>query len=186
MARSNLTKEKIIEATIDLAGKIGLSNVSFPRLAEHFDIKAPSLYNHFKNMEEVRTSTSTYLQKELNNRLIHDMVGLNPAESLRAYANVYKAFSEEFSSVFELLNVVRQVENEELSNVFLENIRLIRRSLENFELDDEEIFHRSRMFRSLLHGYITLSQMGYFQGGEKPSKKETFEFMIDKFLEDLV
>ena len=44
MARIALTRDKIVQATIELAGKIGLSNVSFPRLAEYFGIKAPSLY----------------------------------------------------------------------------------------------------------------------------------------------
>ena len=53
MARIALTSDKIVQATIKLASEIGLSNVSFPRLAEYFGIKAPSLYNHFKNMEEV-------------------------------------------------------------------------------------------------------------------------------------
>lgn len=48
MARIALTRDKIVQATIELAGKIGLSNVSFPRLAEYFGIKAPSLYNHLK------------------------------------------------------------------------------------------------------------------------------------------
>lgn len=86
MARIALTRDKIVQATIELAGKIGLSNVSFPRLAEYFGIKAPSLYNHFKNMEEVRVATAVYLQKELNCELTHAMVGLTPLAALRAYA----------------------------------------------------------------------------------------------------
>ena len=39
MARIALTRDKIVQATIELAGKIGLSNVSFPRLAEYFGIR---------------------------------------------------------------------------------------------------------------------------------------------------
>lgn len=62
MARIALTRDKIVQATIKLASEID-SNVSFPRLAEYFGIKAPSLYNHFKNMEEVRVATAVYLQK---------------------------------------------------------------------------------------------------------------------------
>lgn len=89
MARIALTRDKIVQATIKLASEIGLSNVSFPRLAEYFGIKAPSLYNHFKNMEEVRVATAVYL-KELNHELTHAMVGLTPLAALRAYAESYK------------------------------------------------------------------------------------------------
>lgn len=107
MARIALTRDKIVQATIELAGKIGLSNVSFPRLAEYFGIKAPSLYNHFKNMEEVRVATAVYLQKELNYELTHAMVGLTPLAALRAYAESYKKFAEKYEAVYELINVPR-------------------------------------------------------------------------------
>ncbi|MDM5144872.1 hypothetical protein ICE98_01973 [Lactococcus lactis] len=114
MARIALTRDKIVQATIKLAGKIGLSNVSFPRLAEYFGIKAPSLYNHFKNMEEVRVATAVYLQKELNHELTHAMVGLTPLAALRAYAESYKRFAEKYEAVYELINVIHQTNNGEL------------------------------------------------------------------------
>lgn len=37
------------------------------------------------------------------------------------------------------------------------------------------------MFRSELHGFITLSQLGYFQKDEA-TKEESFEYMVEQFL----
>lgn len=182
MARIALTREKIVQATIDLANKTGLGNVSFPRLAEYFGIKAPSLYNHFKNMEEVRIATAVYLQRVLNHELTHAMVGLTPLDALRAYAESYKSFAEKHESVYELINVIHQTNNEELELLAKENIRLVRRSLENFELTEDEIFHVSRMFRSTLHGFITLTQLGYFRNSGSISKEESFKYMVDQLL----
>ena len=170
MARIALTRDKIVQATIELAGKIGLSNVSFPRLAEYFGIKAPSLYNHFKNMEEVRVATAVYLQKELNYELTHAMVGLTPLAALRAYAESYKRFAEKYEAVYELINVIHQTNNGEL---------------ENFHLSEEENFHISRMFRSTLHGFITLTQLGYFRQSGSISKEESFTYMVDHLLSHL-
>ena len=172
MARIALTRDKIVQATIELAGKIGLSNVSFPRLAEYFGIKAPSLYNHFKNMEEVRVATAVYLQKELNYELTHAM------ES-------YKRFAEKYEAVYELINVIHHTNNGELEYLAKENIRLVRRSLENFHLSEEENFHISRMFRSTLHGFITLTQLGYFRQSGSISKEESFTYMVDHLLSRL-
>ncbi|MCL2112435.1 TetR/AcrR family transcriptional regulator [Lactococcus protaetiae] len=185
MARIALTREKIVQATVELAGKIGLGNVSFPRLAEYFGIKAPSLYNHFKNMEEVRVATAVYLQRALNYELTHAMVGLNPLDALRAYAESYKKFAEQYESVYELVNVIHQTNNAELEFLAKENIRLVRRSLDNFNLTEDENFHISRMFRSTLHGFITLTQLGYFRNSGSISKEESFDYMVNQLLAPL-
>lgn len=185
MARIALNRDKIVQATIQLAGEIGLSNISFPRLAEFFGIKAPSLYNHFKNMEEVRVATAVFLQKELNYELTHAMVGLTPLAALQAYAVSYKKFAEKYEAVYELVNVIHQTNNEELETLARENIRLVRRSLENFELSEEENYHISRMFRSTLHGFITLTQLGYFRNSGSISKEESFKYMVHQLLAPL-
>lgn len=51
--KRNLTKEKIIEASFLLADEIGLNQITFQKIAEKLDIKYPSLYNHFANIEEL-------------------------------------------------------------------------------------------------------------------------------------
>lgn len=182
MTRIALTQEKIIHATIELAQKNGLNTVSFPRLAEHFGIKAPSLYNHFRNMEEVRIATAVYLEEILNHKLTQAMIGRTPTDALRAYAESYKEFSEEYAAVYELVNLIHQTNNTELTTLAKENIHLIRRSLENFDLQHDEILHQSRVFRSSLHGFVTLSQLGYFQNSEEISKESSFHYMVEQFL----
>ena len=52
--KRNLTKQKIIEVTFELADEIGLNKVTFQKIAEKLGIKYPSLYNHFKNMENLK------------------------------------------------------------------------------------------------------------------------------------
>ena len=53
--KRNLTKEKIIKAAFILADEIGINQLTFPKLAEKLDIKYPSLYNHFNNMDDLKT-----------------------------------------------------------------------------------------------------------------------------------
>ena len=185
MVRSALNQDKIVLATIDLAGKIGLENVSFPRLAEYFGIKSPSLYNHFKNMDEVRVATAVYLQKNLNHQLTQAMVSKMPLEALRSYSQVYKAFADEYAPVYELVNMIRQARTEELMELSRENIRLISRSLEAFDFSPEEVVHLGRTFRSGLHGFITLEQLGYFQKDEV-TKADSYVYMVELYLQRLV
>jgi hypothetical protein len=110
------------------------------------------------------------------------MIGRTPIEALRAYAECYKAFADEYAAVYELINLIHQTNNDELKHLASENIRLIRRSLENFDLPHNEILHKSRVFRASLHGFVTLSQLGYFQISEEVSKESSFDYMVEQFL----
>ncbi|GBG96822.1 TetR/AcrR family transcriptional regulator [Lactococcus termiticola] len=183
MPRAALTQEKIVQACIELSKEQGLEKVSFPRLAEYFSIKAPSLYNHFKNMGEVRLATAIQLQKELNQELTRAMIGKKPIAALETYALTYKSFAEKYSEVYDLLNIIHESDSPELEEIAIENIRLIRVTLENFKLTDEEIYHRSRLFRSSLHGFITLSRLGYFQ--KAYPAEDSFDYMLKQLLGDL-
>lgn len=184
MAKRDLTKEKIILATIDLANNIGIANVSFPRLAEYFQIKAPSLYNHFKNMMDVKIATSLYLQKILLKELTEQLTGLTAEDALRTYAVVYRNFAIRYTAVYELLNIVPQTNNDELTDINHRILGFVREILHDFSLTSDEIMHASRMFRSMLHGYITMNQLGYFQNKSLPSDK-SFYWMVDHFIDNL-
>lgn len=59
---NNERKIEIINATVALAAKHGLKNVSLTMVANAVGIKKPSLYNHFKSKEEIVTSAYEYLR----------------------------------------------------------------------------------------------------------------------------
>ena len=54
MAKRNLTKAKILESARNLAEELGVQQLTFQNLAVDLGIKHPSLYNHFKNIAEVK------------------------------------------------------------------------------------------------------------------------------------
>lgn len=184
MAKRDLSKEKIILATIEIANKIGINKVSFPRLAEYFDIKPPSLYNHFKNMDDVRIATAIYLENILFNRLSDNLIGLPPTEALNMYAHIYSNFATEYASVYELLNIVPRVDNDELSAVNHSIFNFISRIIANFGMPADDTIHASRMFRSILHGYITMNQLGYYRTLPQ-SSNDSFEWMVKQFIASL-
>lgn len=59
---NNDRKIEIINATVALAAKHGLKNVSLTMVANAVGIKKPSLYNHFKSKEQLITSAYEYLR----------------------------------------------------------------------------------------------------------------------------
>ena len=54
MGRGCVDKQLIIEEAAALANETGFSNVSLKLLSERLNIKAPSLYKHITNLEELK------------------------------------------------------------------------------------------------------------------------------------
>ena len=99
--KRNLTKAKILESARNLAEELGVQQLTFQNLAVDLGIKYPSLYNHFKNIAEVKNALVDLLIQELNDALRRALVGKSGAEAIRIYAETYQQFAFENSAVYE-------------------------------------------------------------------------------------
>ena len=62
-------KEEIIQATLMLASKNGIDNVSMSQIATQLGIKKPSLYNHFHSKDEIVKAMYDYLRIQAKEKL---------------------------------------------------------------------------------------------------------------------
>lgn len=60
MPRAGLTRDIVISKAAMLANDIGLQNVSMKTLADYLGIKTPSLYNHIRNLDELKEELMLY------------------------------------------------------------------------------------------------------------------------------
>lgn len=181
MKKRDLTKEKIVLTFIELAKTIGIDNVSFPRVAEALEIKPPSLYNHFNNINDLKIHTAIYLQEQLKQELMSKLIGKTKKDALKSYALVYYEFAKEYTHVYELLNTIKIYDNDQLLAIGKDNILIISTIIETFGLKPIDVLVASRTFRSILHGYISLSQLGYFPQTDI-SIDDSFDLIIDNFI----
>ncbi len=63
--RMKTTKQKIFDSAIDLFSKKGFSGVSIREIARSVGIKESSLYNHFKNKDDILAKIFDYFQVEM-------------------------------------------------------------------------------------------------------------------------
>jgi AcrR family transcriptional regulator len=59
------TKQKIFDIAVDLFSKKGFSGVSVREIAKNVGIKESSLYNHFKNKDDILAKIFDYFQTEM-------------------------------------------------------------------------------------------------------------------------
>lgn len=180
MQKRNLTKEKIIEVAFSLADEIGLNQVTFQKIAEKLDIKYPSLYNHFSNMDSLKIEMTVYILNKLNLRLMQRLIGKSGEDAIREFAYVYREFASENKAAYGLFMNVPSTEDEEVYRLRKETSGIIRQVLNFYIKDGTELIHKSRALRSLLHGFVSMSFLGYFHGDA--NLEDSFRLMIDDFI----
>ncbi|WP_180954096.1 TetR/AcrR family transcriptional regulator [Bacillus sp. M6-12] len=62
--KTNVTKDKILDAAIDLFSQKGFSGVSIREITKEVGIKESSLYNHYKNKDEILEQILSAFRKE--------------------------------------------------------------------------------------------------------------------------
>lgn len=58
-----MTKQEIIEVTLDLACEKGLGRISMQQIADRANLKKSSLYSHFKSKEEIIEGLYVYIRE---------------------------------------------------------------------------------------------------------------------------
>ncbi|AQS11180.1 tetracycline repressor protein class B from transposon Tn10 [Clostridium saccharobutylicum] len=181
--KRNLTKERIIEAAFLLADEIGLNQITFQKLAKELDIKYPSLYNHFANMDDLKIKMTISLLNDLNSNLMQRLIGKSGEDAIKEFAYAYRDFAFKNKTGYGLYVNVPSTKDEEVKNLSKQTSSIIHKILEYYSIDNTFVIHKSRAFRSLLHGFVSLSSHGYFQN--PVNLEDSFKFMIDDFISSI-
>ncbi len=178
--KRNLTKEKIIQTAFSLADEIGLNQITYQKIAEKLNIKYPSLYNHFTNIEELKIKMTIYFLNNLNSKLMERLICKNGEEAIREFSYVYRDFAFENKTGYRLYVNIPSTEDDEVKRLAKETSDIIHKVLDYYSKDKTFVVHKSRALRSLLHGFVSLSSHGYFQN--PVNLEESFKLMIDDFI----
>lgn len=180
--KRNLSRDKIKACAFAVANEVGIQNLTFPKIAERLDIKYPSLYNHYQNVEELQIDMATTLYQRLNDELMRALIGKSKGEAVMTYALVYKQFVLKYHGAYDLLALLHSFDNEDLYHKVLEHGTILKQILEGFGLSEQTIINKSRALRSMVHGYISLSMLGFLQHDKKVNPTESYRVMITDFI----
>ncbi|WP_223196431.1 TetR/AcrR family transcriptional regulator [Listeria fleischmannii] len=173
LKKRNITQEKIFQAAILVIETEGLENLSFPLIAQKLEIKTPSMYNHFKNKQDLKGALSLYLYDHLNTIMQKKLVGISGEEAITIFTMTIFDFAFTYPNTYPLLQEVTEVTKERNSMALYSNT--LRSLLKDFASSDEDLLFKHRAVRSMLHGYISLKLKGFFKRGESDNPYTDFE-----------
>ena len=163
MARQGLTRADIIEAAIEMIESEGLHSFSLRELAGRLHIKAASLYNHIRSSDELHTEIGYYAISELKKAQLAAIAGKERSEAIESLADAYYLFGKERPEIYKVILSLPMVKNDAIHNAGFDIVEPIMTAMAGYHLTREQMMHLQRVFRSIMHGFISQEEAGCFR-----------------------
>lgn len=159
---------------------------SLARLAEHFGVRKPSLYNHVSGLEDLRRELALTGLRELGRSLYRAAAGRSGDEGLFALAQAYRAFVKERPGLYAATVKSYRLyapDDPELEAAEREVIEPVFAVLSSCGVRGEEAVHAARGLRSIAHGFATLETAEGF--GIELEPDDSFHKLVRAFADGL-
>lgn len=206
MARTGLPYELIMNTALQLVEEKGFDKFSLHDLAKALGIKTPSLYNHFSGIKQLQKELALKIEQDLYHQSTQAMKENAPDDMVRTLAHTQLEYAKQHPHLYQVIlalptiekngltkdipskydtnnsSSVKSVETaQSLENAAWHSVEPIRIALNQYQLSEADSIHLNRMFRSMIHGYISLAAAGYL-AHQKYSTLESFDATVEYFI----
>ncbi|MCJ1996411.1 TetR/AcrR family transcriptional regulator [Lactococcus piscium] len=154
--KKKIDNEKIIHATIALATKQGLLNVSLNGIAANLGIKTPSLYNHISGIEDLYGQLGIYSLDLLEKEVVQSVLGFSKHDALIRIANTYVTFAIQNPVLYHAIENPYLKNSQDISKAKEAIVLIIQSVLKVYNFTIEKEIKIIRVLRSYLHGFASL------------------------------
>lgn len=162
-AQKGLKRDTIVAQALELIAERGRPEISMRELAERLQIKTPSLYNHVKSLDDLLTSASECAAARMKELLFSAKQGKYADAAVYAVADAYRRFAKEQKGLYRLVMSSSGRMAEDGHPVAEAMVAPLVDLLSAYALDAERAIHWQRVLRSIMHGFVSLEEAGFFQ-----------------------
>lgn len=182
MARKGLNKEKIVDEALAMIQEEGFERFSLHRLAARLGVKTASLYNHIDNIDQIGIALGEHSIRQLRAQMDEATGQITDApDRLMQIAIAYRDFAHESPELYKIVLNLPALHGKALIRTILDPMQT---ALKPFIADEQERIAVLRSFRSMIHGFVSLEALGYF---ENPSASIEYSYknMISNFIKSI-
>lgn len=185
MKGKGLTMDVIVDAATALVQEKGYNNFSVRELALRLEVKAASLYNHVKSIDDINSEVGKLAAGRLNSALERATDGVERDRAIEALAYEYRSFVKNNYELYRaIIGLPALDQGGSLSDVGRDSINVIRNVVSQYEIPTDEAVHFSRCLRGVLHGFASLEMAGYYTGRKRNiPADDSFQFMVRGYIE---
>jgi AcrR family transcriptional regulator len=174
--RAGLSEDRVVEEAENLADE-GAA-VTLVELARRLGVQVPSLYKHVSGSDELHRLMSIRAKNEFADVLTRAAVGKSGADALAALAVAYRNWATQHPGRY--ATTLRAPDAADPADLDASGraIQVIFDALGGYGLVDKDLVDATRIIRSSLHGFVTLTAAGAFA---LPDLDQSFARMVAMF-----
>jgi len=180
MGRIGKDKSEIITCAMKIMSKKGLSSLRLSDVAESMEMKTPSLYNHFKGLEDLIRAVQLRTNELLYEYMAEASKDLKGKEAFKALCHAYRNFFKKHTGIYETMTIAIHATDKELLQATFKPVDLVTKILKSVKMDADFGVHIMRFIRCSLHGFVSLESKGNMI--LKTSADESFEVLVDMLI----
>ena len=175
--KTRLDRTALLDAAAALAEETGIENLTLSRLAARLGIKTPSLYNHISGIGDLLAGLAGLGLQRLGEALRNAAVGKSGEDALRAVAAEFRNFAKTNPELYRAVMKLPGLKGDGLQEQVDALVRILNAVLEPYHYREEDAMHIIRIWKSALHGFISLESAGFFK--KQYDIEESFGRMVD-------
>lgn len=110
--------------------------------------------------------------------------GWHGEEAVRFLAETYRSFAKEHRELYWLIMNMAAKDSRVLDDAAVLFTDPIKKVLEDFNLKEEESIHYRRLFRAIVHGFVSQEEQGFFS--HYPAEVDgSFHFAVQCYIDSL-
>lgn len=181
--RAKIDLAVILLKATQLIDEHGLEQLSLGVLAKELQIRPPSLYNHVNGLNELKQKLAIHGTRKLYETMLQAAAGRSGDDAINALSDAYIQFVRNHPGLYEATSRFPDSEDKELQEAQESIVRLAIQVLQVYNLEEEQAIHMVRGFRSILHGFASIEQMGGF--GLPYDTDRSLSILINTFIKGL-
>lgn len=158
--RRTLTREKVVAAALEIVEELGWEQLTMSTLSARLGIVAASLYNHVRNLDDVRAAVQVRAMTELGLHLREVAMGRSGTDGLRALIDAHRTWAVEHPRLYRALTTA-PVDRDALLGAALDANVALRSMLASCGVPESESLEVAISMFAALHGFATLEGSGF-------------------------
>ncbi|MDV7241070.1 MULTISPECIES: TetR/AcrR family transcriptional regulator [Rhodococcus] len=153
--RRTLTREKVVDAAIDIIDELGWDPLSMTSLSARLEVVTASLYNHVRNLDDVRGAVQVRTMAELGAHLRETAMGRTGVDGLRALVDAHRAWATEHPHRYRTLTT-SPVDRDAFISAALDANMALRTMLKSCGVPPEDTLDAAVSIFAAMHGFVML------------------------------
>lgn len=145
-----------------MADEVGLANLTLTAIAPRLGVRMPSLYKHVASVGALKRLVAIAATREMADVFARAAAGKSEAGALAAIAGAWREWANTHPGRYAATVHAPARDDAEHTAAADDVLQIVLAALAGYTLRGDDAIDAARVFRSTLHGFITLEQEGAF------------------------